>query len=110
MNTLLFKLIIFQTLNCKARNNLCFCLNCSIFVLQSKLTEFSAILKQQQNDNMVFSGFPPKNRPGMRAIEYSENKFIIHFENEAGPGVLESTVQQTCTLQKNSHRKDRINT
>ena len=24
----------------------------------------------------------------------------MHFENEAGPGVLEPTVQQTCTLQK----------
>ena len=33
-------------------------------------------------------------------IEHSENKFIMHFENEAGPGVLESTIQQTHTLQK----------
>ena len=48
VNTLLF---ILHTLNCQALNNLCLCLSCSIFVLQSKLTEFSAILKQQQNDN-----------------------------------------------------------
>ena len=48
MNALLFQLIILQTLNCQALNNLCSCLSCSIFVLQSKLTEFSAILTQQQ--------------------------------------------------------------
>ena len=33
-------------------------------------------------------------------MEHSENKFITHFENEAGPGVLQSNVQQSYTLQK----------
>ena len=33
-------------------------------------------------------------------IEHSENKIITHFKNEAGPGVLESSVQQTYTLPK----------
>ena len=66
MNTLLFQINIFQTLNCQALNSLCLCSSC-IFVLQSKVTEFSAILKQQQNDNtsrLVYA----KKRPGTRAV------------------------------------------
>ena len=43
MNTLLFQLIILQTLNCQALNNLYLCLSCSIFVLQSQLTAFSFV-------------------------------------------------------------------
>ena len=32
------------------------------------------------------------------AMEHSENKIITYMENEAGPGVLQSSVQQTYTL------------
>ena len=41
------------------------------FVLQRKLTEFSAILKQQQNDNMSRLVSHQKKRPGTRAITNS---------------------------------------
>ena len=68
MNTLLFQLITLQTLNCQALNNLCSWSNRSIFVLQSKLTDFSAILKQQKNDTASRLISPPKKRPGTRAI------------------------------------------
>ena len=34
------------------------------------------------------------------AIGHSEDKIIAYFENEARPGVLQSRVQQTCTLQE----------
>ena len=53
-----------KTLNCQTLNNLCLCLSCSIFVLQSKLTDSSF-----QNDNT--SRFQPKKRPGTRAITNS---------------------------------------
>ena len=36
----------------------------------------------------------------VQPIEHSENKFITHFENKAGPGVIESSVQKTYTLRK----------
>ena len=36
----------------------------------------------------------------MLSIEHSENKIVMYFENEVGPGVLQSSVQQTCNLQK----------
>ena len=29
-----------------------------------------------------------------KAIEYSKNKIVTHFENEVGPGVFQSSVQQ----------------
>ena len=32
-------------------------------------------------------------------IEHSENKIITRFENEVGPGILQSSVQQTYNLQ-----------
>ena len=52
VNTLFFQLIIIvQTMSCQVLNNLCLCSTCSIFVLQSQLTEFSASLRQQQSDN-----------------------------------------------------------
>ena len=35
-----------------------------------------------------------------QVIEYSENKVIMYFETEVGPGVLQFSVQQTCNLQK----------
>ena len=31
-------------------------------------------------------------------IEHSENKIFTYFENEVGPGVLQSNVQQTYNL------------
>ena len=31
-------------------------------------------------------------------IGHSENKIITYFENEAGPGVLQSSVEQARTL------------
>ena len=31
------------------------------------------------------------------AVEHSENKFIMQFEKKAGPGVLQSNIQQTYT-------------
>ena len=41
-----------------------------------------------------------KPSAALTLIEHSENKFSTHFENEAGLGALESTIQQTYTLQK----------
>ena len=35
----------------------------------------------------------------LRAIEYSENKIIACFEDEDRPGMLQSSVQQTCNMQ-----------
>ena len=35
-----------------------------------------------------------------QGIEHSENNIITYFENEVGHGVLQSSVQQTCHLQK----------
>ena len=32
---------------------------------------------------------------GIALIKHSENKFIMYFENEVGPGALQSSVQQT---------------
>ena len=39
------------------------------------------------------------------AIKHSENKIITCFENEVGPGVLQSSMQQTYTLQENLTHK-----
>ena len=70
VNTLLCSSLILQTLNCQALNKLCLCLSCSIFVLQSQLSEFSAILSQQQNDTRL-GWFRAKKRPGTRTITNS---------------------------------------
>ena len=37
-------------------------------------------------------------------IEHSENKIITYFENEVGPGVLQSNVQQIYNLQNFTHQ------
>ena len=36
---------------------------------------------------------------GCNAIEHSENKISTCFENEVGPGMLQSSIQQTYNLQ-----------
>ena len=35
-----------------------------------------------------------------RLIEHSKTKIVTHFENEVGPWVLQSSIQQTYNLQK----------
>ena len=43
---------------------------------------------------------PRENPTGLGLMEHSENKIIRHFENEVGPVVLRSSIQQTYNLQK----------
>ena len=38
-------------------------------------------------------------------IDYSENKIIMYFENEAKPGVFQSSVQLTYILQEHQANK-----
>ena len=70
MNTLLFQL--YQTLNCQTINNICLCLSCSIFVLQSKLTDSSSLLfwsNSRMTTRLVW--FPVKKEAWNEAITNS---------------------------------------
>ena len=42
-------------------------------------------------------------------IEHSENKFIMYFENEVGPGVPQYSVQQIWILQECQTTKAKSN-
>ena len=38
--------------------------------------------------------------PQKQDIEHSENKSITYFENEVEPGVVQSSVERTCTQEE----------
>ena len=100
-------------------------LSCGIFVLQSKLTEFSAILKQQQNDNTSRLVSHQKEawnegnhkiiarylygKPGQfyAKCSYLSNCFLL-FSDAAGRDKEETAeMQSTLTIEKNkSAEKD----
>ena len=93
-------------LNCQALNNLCLCLSCNIFVLQSKLTQFSAILKQQQNDN-TSPLVSRQKRPGTRAITNSgqlqNNCPLFVWQNE-GNFMQNVIYPENCSALFNSNK------
>ena len=58
------------------------CLSSSIFALQSKLTEFSAIFKQQQNDNTSRLVSCQKRGQGRGQLQTADNyKIILQVRN-----------------------------
>ena len=101
VNTLLFQLIILQTLNCQALNNLCLCLSYSIFVLQSQLTGFSAILRQQQTDNT--SWLVSRQKRGLERGQLQNNCPLFVWENQCN--FMQSVISLTTKYHTLIHIK-----
>ena len=67
-------------------------------------------LQIQVTDMSCQSTLPFLNLGLHKAIQHSENKIITHFEDEVGPGMLQSSINKNLQFANISHSTNRIDT